>query len=68
MEQITHTIIKTLTSARIEAALGVSSHAVRKAYQDRRFPASWFDVMEKLCADNGLTCPRKAFNFKEDKQ
>ncbi len=64
----TSDIINKVGSAAIEVACNVGEHSVRAAKRDGKFPASWFDEMEKLCADHGLPCPRNLFAFKRPQE
>lgn len=57
-------IIESVGSGEIERALGVSRHSVRHAKTTGAFPASWFDQLDRMCAERGLACPRSLFNFK----
>ncbi|KPU83767.1 hypothetical protein JI58_07600 [Marinosulfonomonas sp. PRT-SC04] len=51
-------------SAAIEKACDVSEYSVRAAKRKGAFPASWFVVLDGLCHDAGIECPRAIFNFK----
>lgn len=57
-------IVSNLGAESVAAVLGVSVHSVRKAVENRAFPASWYDVMDAICVDRGIECPRTLFNFK----
>jgi len=48
---------------RIAAAVGVRITSVSNAVAEGRFPARWFDVIERLTAEAGLRCPRHLFTF-----
>lgn len=37
--------------------------AVSNAVVEGVFPASWFTVIEAMCAAKGISCPRRLFNF-----
>lgn len=56
-------LIKAIGAANIKAALGVKDGSIVKARREG-IPALWFDVMDQMCADMGIECPRSAFNFK----
>lgn len=43
--------------------LGVRTTAVSNAVVAGAFPARWFAVIERLCAEVGEPCPREAFTF-----
>lgn len=43
--------------------IGVGLTQVSNAAVEGRFPAKWFDVIEKLCARRGVDCPRELFSF-----
>lgn len=66
--QTVHQIVKRIGSAKIEAACDVSSHSVRAAKSGNLFPASWFNEVERLCAECDIECPRALFNFKGSAQ
>lgn len=53
-----------LGQKQIALALGVGATAVNNAVVRGVFPATWFPVIRKLCADEGIECPETAFNFK----
>lgn len=50
---------------RISKEVGVGLTAVSNAAVTGKFPASWFDVVERLCIAKGVECPRSSFSFKE---
>lgn len=60
----TKSIVKAIGSATIEKACDVSEYSVRAAKRKGIFPASWFVVLDDLCHDAGIECPRTIFNFK----
>lgn len=64
MEKPSVIIIDALGADRIEARLGVTSHMIRYARSTGSFPASWYDTIERMCAEEGVRCPRSAFNWK----
>lgn len=45
-------------------ALGIGVKAVGMAVLDGRFPAAWFDTVDRLAAAGGFAVPRDLFNFK----
>jgi hypothetical protein len=57
-------ITDTLGSEAMQRRLGVSHHAIRAARTAGKFPAAWYDVLDGMCRDAGLDCPRSAFTFK----
>lgn len=57
-------LIDELGSEAIQSALGVSHHAVRHARWEGAFPAAWFDQIDILCRERGLSCPRHAFKWR----
>ncbi|WP_145398566.1 hypothetical protein [Paracoccus sulfuroxidans] len=59
-----HQITDTLGADAICAALNVTSHSVRGARTSGVFPASWYDVLQSMCIEMGIPCPRNAFNWK----
>lgn len=48
---------------KLAAELGVRTTAVSNAVVAGAFPARWFAVIERLCAEAGDPCPREAFTF-----
>lgn len=48
---------------RISAEIGVKATAVSNAVSNEKFPAHWFDVIERLCGEVGVECPRSLFTF-----
>jgi len=58
-------IVSALSAKKIATAVGVRHEsAVYNAASDGRFPASWFDAVEKECVKVGIECPRTLFRFK----
>ena len=57
-------IIKCLGASRIAEAIGVAENAVSMAKGRKKFPPSWYDVLDAMCAERGIDCPRELFNFK----
>lgn len=57
-------IIDALGRAAMAARLKIHRKTVSDAYAADRMPASWFDVVEAMCVEEGITCPRSAFYFK----
>lgn len=57
-------IIDALDRREIMARLDVSKQTVSSAYKADRLPASWFPVIEDMCAGAGIACPMTAFSFK----
>lgn len=49
---------------RLQAALGVGKTAISNAVVENRFPSSWFDVVDRLCREDGIDCPREFFAFR----
>lgn len=63
--------VKEITDAignELPDALDVKPRSVRAAREFGVFPASWFNVVEHLCEENGIECPRDAFNFRDIRQ
>jgi hypothetical protein len=56
-------ILNTLGRERVAAALGVTVLRVDRATNERRLPASWYDV---LCELAGYDLPRTIFTFKRN--
>lgn len=48
---------------RISVEIGVKATAVSNAVSNGKFPAHWFDVIERLCGEVGVECPRSLFSF-----
>lgn len=59
-----HHIVQTLGRENIESRLGVSKYSLFAAKRDRLFPAAWFDVLDEMCRERGIECPRSAFRFR----
>ena len=59
-----HEILNILGADTVQAKFGVSEFSIKHARSSGRFPASWYGEISKMCADNGIDCPMRAFNFK----
>lgn len=47
----------------IADAVGVRLTQVSNSVTAGQFPARWFDVIDRMCAGAGLSCPRHLFSF-----
>jgi hypothetical protein len=56
--------VSALGRARIAREVGVTVAAVGNAIAEGRFPASWYGVVSKLCADASIECPLTIFAMK----
>lgn len=56
-------ICDALGRRRIADAIGVRLTSVSNAIVDGRFPARWFHVVDRLCAESELPCPHQLFTF-----
>ena len=56
-------ICEALGRRTIADAIGVRLTSVSNAIVDGRFPARWFHLVDHLCAERGLPCPRRLFTF-----
>lgn len=69
MEQKTDThiaasdICDALGRKAIADRIGVGLTAVSNASVDGGFPAKWFAVLREMCAEVGIECPERLFNF-----
>ncbi len=54
-------LITFIGADRMASALGLTPHSIEKAKTQRRFPASWYDALERLA---GRPLDRKMFSFK----
>lgn len=54
---------RALGGSKIARRLGVTPSAVGN--RKDVFPAEWFPVIEGMCADAGIECPRTAFRWTE---
>ena len=61
-------VIAALGADVIQASCQVGEYSIRAAKRDKKFPASWFDAIESLCAENDLPCPRDLFAFKRPQE
>ena len=59
-------IIDALGRGVIAVHLGISHPSVSNAYDANMMPANWFCVVESLCLEAGIECPRRAFRFRAD--
>jgi len=57
----TQNIADAVGRAKMAEALEVGATAVSKAVVGGKFPPSWLSVMEILCAEVGIDCPRELF-------
>ena len=60
----TSDIINALGPDTIQAICQVGEFSIRAAKREGKFPASWFDAIERACHDRGYPCPRDLFAFK----
>ena len=60
----TKRIVETLGSAEIQKAFDVGVRTVQQAQKKGQFAASWYNWMEARCIEEGIPCPRSAFNWK----
>lgn len=56
-------ICDALGRRRIAVAVGVKLTSVSNAVTAGIFPARWFDVIDGLCREASLDCPRTLFAF-----
>lgn len=59
-----HRITDALDRAEMAARLDVRPRSIRKAREERIFPASWYAVLAVMCAEAGIECPLEAFNWR----
>lgn len=57
-------VISKLGRKRLIVALGVSTAQISNCINDERFPAHWFDVMDKMASIDGWEMPRRVFSWK----
>jgi len=57
-------ICHALGRAKIASRLRVGTPAVSNAATAGVFPAHWFDIIEVMCVERGIECPRCLFSFK----
>ena len=60
-------ILTQLGEDEVREALGVSTHSIAAAKRERRFPSNWFAVIERMCVEEGIPCPRNLFAFRSGK-
>ena len=61
----THNLANDIGRAKMASALDIGLTAISKYTATRdQFPPAWFDIMEGLCAEMGIDCPRALFSFK----
>lgn len=58
-------IINKIGADEVQRLCEVGEFSIRAAKRDGQFPASWFDAIDRACADRGIHCPRKLFAFKK---
>lgn len=58
-------IIEALGAEAIQSRIGVGEHMIRHAKSTGKFPSSWYDLIERMCVDAGIRCPRSAFKWKQ---
>ena len=65
MLKTTKDVIRALGEERMRVGLGLKNgSAIRVRVGEGTFPADWLDVLEKMCAEKGLNCPRELFNMR----
>lgn len=57
-------IINALGADTVQRICEVGEFSLRAARRDGQFPASWFDAIDRACAEQGIHCPRSLFAFK----
>lgn len=50
--------------AKMAVALGVGVTAISNAVVSKKFPPSWYVVMQALCSEAGLECPPSLFGMR----
>ena len=60
----TSDIINAIGPDAIQSICQVGEFSIRAAKREGKFPASWFDAIERACSDRGIQCPRDLFAFK----
>lgn len=63
MKNAVHTITDALDRDELCRRLDVKPRMIAKVRHDRMFPARWFHVVDVMCRDAGIECPRDAFNW-----
>ena len=59
-------IIDKLTPDAMVSRLSLTKHSIARAKDRREMPASWFVVVDAMCIEKGIHCPRDFFSFKAD--
>ncbi len=57
--------ISRLGRKRLITALGISTAQISNCIKDERFPAHWFDVMDRMASRDGWEIPRQLFSWKQ---
>jgi len=56
-------ICKVLSRGELQKKLGVTPPAVSNALKKGVFPSRWYLVMDRMCSEAGVNCPRSLFDF-----
>lgn len=57
-------ILDKLGRPRVAKVLGVGMTAISRASVENSFPASWYEAIRTLCAEEQLSCPPDLFKQK----
>ena len=56
-------LVDAIGRKRVQDALGVGRTAIANRLADGCLPSAWFDVLEALAKETGVSCPRSLFAF-----
>lgn len=59
-------ICDALGRAKIAARIGCKVTAVSNCVTPNQFPAQWYVILEEMCREHDMTCPRKLFSFRRE--
>ena len=57
------TIIHTIGRKECLRRCGLSKQALTRPLNENALPAAWFDLIETMCDEAGIYCPRYLFKF-----
>lgn len=62
--ETTRSIIDALGRRQFLMRSGLSKQALIRPFAENQFPANWFQILDEMCAERGIDCPRDLFAFR----
>lgn len=62
--ETTRSIIDAIGRRQFLTRSGLSKQALIRPFAENQFPANWFQILDEMCAERGIDCPRVLFAFR----